>query len=204
MHVATITIEVWCFLLGESRLNHCFSFCILTWNWHKFLLPRSIELLIMQVLGSYIFLVHKSLALNHVSPLHNTVSTHNILPYVLFSFTFVYMSFYHNDTIHEDVLCVSWLCEHPERKSYGSPLELWWKDLYETEMLSFIPIQCLLGNCSFMDTKYEEQTLSSLTWCWSNTARVASYMTLVSQFLGHVPDYSNLQWHLVDCLHNKG
>jgi len=106
MHVATITIEVWCFLLGESRLNHCFSFCILTWNWHKFLLPRSIELLIMQVLGSYIFLVHKSLALNHVSPLHNTVSTHNILPYVLFSFTFVYMSFYHNDTIHEDILYV--------------------------------------------------------------------------------------------------
>ena len=73
---------------------------------------------------------------------------------------FAYMSFSHKENVYQHFLvCVSWLHEHPEKKAYGSPLELWWKDLYEPNMFSFIPIQCLIDNCAHMDTSYEDQTL---------------------------------------------
>lgn len=73
---------------------------------------------------------------------------------------FVYMSFYHQEKICEHMLvCVSWLHEHPAQKEYGSPLEIWWKDMFQPDMLSFIPVQCLIGNCAYMDIKHEEQTV---------------------------------------------
>ena len=73
---------------------------------------------------------------------------------------FVYMSFCHQETTsHHIFVYVSWLHEHTEKGVYGRPLELWWKDLYENDMLSFIPLQCLIGNCAYKDTKFEEQTL---------------------------------------------
>ncbi len=56
-------------------------------------------------------------------------------------------------------MSISWLKEHSAKKCFGSPLEMWWKDLYETSMLSFLPVQCLLGHCAFMDITYEEQTM---------------------------------------------
>ena len=73
---------------------------------------------------------------------------------------FVDTSFCHQETISEHILvCVSWLREHPAKTEYGTPLEIWWKDLYQPNMLSFIPIQCLIGNCAYMDIKHEEQTV---------------------------------------------
>ena len=61
---------------------------------------------------------------------------------------FVKMAFSYRDQNYEHILVyVSWLKEHHARKSYGKPLELWWKDLYEANMSSIIP------NCSCVPSK---------------------------------------------------
>ena len=64
-----------------------------------------------------------------------------------------------NDTKFYILACVSWLKEHHKRYAHGKPLELWWKDLFETSLPHFIPLQWLAGQCVYTDTKYEAQTL---------------------------------------------
>lgn len=71
---------------------------------------------------------------------------------------FASMSFYHTGQHHELLLVrVSWLKEHHAKEAYGKPLEVWWKDLFEYDMLSFIPIQCVVGHCAHLDIMHEGQ-----------------------------------------------
>ena len=63
---------------------------------------------------------------------------------------FVKHSFYHNDRICE---------QHTAFDTFGKPLELWWKDLFESNNFCFIPIQFLICECACTEIKYEEQTV---------------------------------------------
>lgn len=58
-----------------------------------------------------------------------------------------------------DLLCVSWLKQHVACSAFGKPLQIWWKDLFLANMITFIPVQYILGKCACMDIKYEEQTV---------------------------------------------
>lgn len=57
------------------------------------------------------------------------------------------------------LLCVSWLRQHSAADTFGKPLQIWWKDLFESNLFTFIPIQYILSECAFMDIHYEEQTV---------------------------------------------
>lgn len=70
----------------------------------------------------------------------------------------------HSITIHSEqydhvLLCVSWLKQHVACDALGKPLQIWWKDLFQSNMFSFIPVQYILGECACMDIKYEEQSV---------------------------------------------
>ena len=43
------------------------------------------------------------------------------------------------------------------KKHMEKPLEVLWKDLFEYDMLSFIPIQCVIGHCAHLDIMHEGQ-----------------------------------------------
>jgi hypothetical protein len=57
------------------------------------------------------------------------------------------------------LVAVSWLKEHHAKQSYGKPLELWWRDLYESNSVTFLPMQYLAGHCAYTDVKFEAQTV---------------------------------------------
>ena len=42
---------------------------------------------------------------------------------------------------------------------FGKPLQLWWKDLFESAKPRFNPIQFLVRQCVSMNISYEDQTL---------------------------------------------
>jgi hypothetical protein len=56
-------------------------------------------------------------------------------------------------------MSVSWLKKHTAFGTFGKPLELYWKDLFEHNNFWFIPIQFLVCDCACIDIKYEEQTV---------------------------------------------
>ena len=54
---------------------------------------------------------------------------------------FISHAFHHNGTVKQHVFAVvSWLKEHPARECVGMPMELWWKDLYDSNLEPFIPL----------------------------------------------------------------
>lgn len=66
----------------------------------------------------------------------------------------------YNDQVYEHILLyVSWLKNHTACHTFGKPLQIWWKDLFQPNMFRFIPIQYILGNCAYTDIKYEEQSV---------------------------------------------
>ena len=55
---------------------------------------------------------------------------------------------------------VAWLKEHHAREHYCTkPFELWWKDLFDSNLGDIIPIQLLVCDAVHCDIKYEEQTV---------------------------------------------
>ena len=55
---------------------------------------------------------------------------------------------------------VSWLKEHPARRGYCSKLfELWWKDLFDSNLVEYLPVQLIIFHAVYCDIKYEEQTV---------------------------------------------
>ena len=54
---------------------------------------------------------------------------------------------------------VCWLKEHHAKNKYVKPFELWWKDLYDTNIKGIIPIQLLICHSVHCDVKFEEETL---------------------------------------------
>ena len=66
---------------------------------------------------------------------------------------------YHDQVYEHILLCVSWLKSHTACHAFGKPLEIWWKDLFQSNMFRFIPIQYILGDCAYRDIKYEEQSV---------------------------------------------
>lgn len=73
---------------------------------------------------------------------------------------FVLHSLEYDDKVHPHAFAmVSWLKEHPARDIYGSPLEIWWKDLVDYDLNIFLPIQLLICHSIFCDIKYEHQTV---------------------------------------------
>lgn len=54
---------------------------------------------------------------------------------------------------------VSWLKEHHAKNKYVKPFELWWKDIYDTNVKRIIPIQLLICHSVHCDVKFEEETL---------------------------------------------
>ena len=72
-------------------------------------------------------------------------------------------SFHYNGKVYQHVLAsVSWLKEHHAKGVFGKPLEVWWKDPYESGHLyhSFIPIQLLCCHAAYCDIQYEEQCVN--------------------------------------------
>ena len=49
--------------------------------------------------------------------------------------------------------------EHHAKNKYVKPFELWWKDLYDTNIKGIIPIQLLICHSVHCDVKFEEETL---------------------------------------------
>ena len=54
---------------------------------------------------------------------------------------------------------VCWLKEHHAKNAYTKPFELWWKDLYNTNIKGIIPIQLLICHSVHCDVKFEEQSV---------------------------------------------
>lgn len=105
--------------------------------------------------NKYLSCAYKSELQCCITLAHHTPTS--VIRPVLVNF-FVKMSFYHNNLATELILaCVLWLHDYPAKTEYGSPLQIWWKDMYEPNLPSFIPIQWLLGNCAYMDSKYDSK-----------------------------------------------
>ena len=66
---------------------------------------------------------------------------------------------YHDQVYEHILLCVSWLKNYTAFDAFGKPLEIWWKDLFQSNMFRFIPIPYILGECAYRDIKYEEQSV---------------------------------------------
>ena len=55
---------------------------------------------------------------------------------------FMLHSFHYNNRVYQYVLAaVSWLRNHHTKDSFGKPLELWWKDLFDAHFDTFIPVR---------------------------------------------------------------
>ena len=78
---------------------------------------------------------------------------------VLIHFFVKHAVMYDNQQYEHILLCVSWLKQHVACSAFGKPLQIWWKDLFLADMITFIPVQYILGTCAYMDIKYEEQTV---------------------------------------------
>ena len=73
---------------------------------------------------------------------------------------FLVHSFHDGEHVVEHVFAsVMWLKEHPARHSYGKPVELWWKDVFEEELNHLLPIQLLVCQSVYCDIIYELQTV---------------------------------------------
>ena len=73
---------------------------------------------------------------------------------------FLVHSLLYKDTNFQHVFAsVSWLKEHHDKNYFSKPLELWWKELHESSLNVFIPIQLLICHSAYCDVKHEEQTV---------------------------------------------
>lgn len=54
---------------------------------------------------------------------------------------------------------VSWLKEHPDKHHFAKPLEVWWKDLVDSNLNVFVPVQLLICHSVYCEITYEEQTV---------------------------------------------
>ena len=74
---------------------------------------------------------------------------------------FVTHAFHHNDDVNEHVFVhVSWLKQHPAKLTcYGKLVELRWKDLFDNELDSLVPLQLLVCQSIYCEVMYECQTV---------------------------------------------
>jgi hypothetical protein len=69
-------------------------------------------------------------------------------------------AFHYNGSTRQHVFAaVSWLKEHHAKENFGKPLQVWWKELYDSNLGMFIPVQLLFSHVVHCDIKYEEQTV---------------------------------------------
>ena len=83
---------------------------------------------------------------------------HHDLFYILSKF-FIHSCEQNGRVILHLFAMVSWLKEHHAKNKYVKPFELWWKDIYDTNVKSIIPIQLLICHSVHCDVKFEEETL---------------------------------------------
>lgn len=73
---------------------------------------------------------------------------------------FMVHSLKYRDTYFQHVFAsVSWLKVHHKKDHYGKPLEIWWKDLFDSSLDSFVPIQLLICHSANCDIVFEGQTV---------------------------------------------
>ena len=58
---------------------------------------------------------------------------------------------------------VSWLRNNHAKDCFCKPLELWWKDLFEHELDSVIPLQYIVCHSVYREVEHKEQTVFLLT-----------------------------------------
>ena len=84
----------------------------------------------------------------------------NLTPQPVLINKFFIHSFEQNDSVVLHLFAmVSWLKEHHAKNNYIKPFELWWKDLYNTNINNIILIQLLICHSVHCDVQFEEQTL---------------------------------------------
>ena len=72
---------------------------------------------------------------------------------------FVQHSFHFNEQPYTHILAVvSWLKKHHAKDSLGKPLQVWWKDLFDSGQ-TLIPLHFFAGPCVHMDISFEDQTV---------------------------------------------
>lgn len=85
--------------------------------------------------------------------------THHFKPRPVLIRHFVLHAFHHNNDVYQHLFAaVSWLKYHHAKNHFGSPLEVWWKDMYE-HFDVYIPIQLLTCHSVHCDIKFVEQTV---------------------------------------------
>ena len=73
---------------------------------------------------------------------------------------FIVHSYHCEDTVVVHLFAfVSWLKEHHARFSYVKPFEIWWSDLYDSDLSNLVPIQLFLCHAVHCNIDYEAQTV---------------------------------------------
>lgn len=94
--------------------------------------------------------------------MHSKPTGHNPTePQLAIIHHFIVHSFYCEGDVYMHLFAVvSWLKEHPARRGYCSKsFELWWKDLFDSNLVEYLPVQLIICHAVYCDIKYEEQTV---------------------------------------------
>ena len=84
----------------------------------------------------------------------------NLAPRPVMINYFIIHSYQSEDAVFEHVFAVvSWLKEHPAKSTYIRPFEIWWKDLYDSNLEDLVPLQLLLCHAVHCNIEYEGQTV---------------------------------------------